>query len=133
MTAKCYTNGILNGIVKPWLEKDNNFVLEEDHDSSHGIPKGGQGLVQEWKRSNGLNHYFNCSGSPDLAPIENAWQPIKQNLKKYPHWTKEEIKEIASETQYDQISQKDINKWCLSMPERLQQVIDLEGKITSYQ
>ena len=132
MTAKYYTDEILNGIVKPWLERGDNFVLEEDHDSSHGIAKGGKGLPQEWKRLNRLNHYFNCTGSLDLAPIENAWQPIKQNVKKYPYLTQEEIKEIASETWYDQIRQKDINKWCLSMPERLQQVIDLEGKITSY-
>ena len=107
-------------------------MLEEDHNSSHGIPKDKKGIVQDWKRSHGLQHYFNCSGSPDLTLIENAWQPLKQALKRVPHWTKEEIEEIATEAWYDQLKQRSINKWVLSMPQRLQAVIDNEGHLTGY-
>ena len=84
MTAKCYRDEILEKIVKPWLETDD-FVLEEDHDSAHGIPRDGKGIVQEWKRENNLQHYFNYTRLPDLAPIKNAWQLLKQSLKRVLH------------------------------------------------
>ena len=132
LCARYNRDEILEKIVKPWLKTDD-FVLEEDHDSSHGIPRGGKGIVQEWKRSNNLQHYFNCSGSPDLAPIENAWQPLKQSLKRVPHQTKEEIEEIVTESWYEGLQQNTINKWCMSMPERLQAVIDNEGQFVGFQ
>ena len=131
MTAKHYRDEILEKIVKPW-QKEADFVLEEDQDSAHGIPRKGNGIVQQWKRNNGLVHYFNCSGSPDLSPAENAWQPLKQGLKKYPHWTLKEMEEIVCETWYDGLRQASINKWCMSMPQRLQAVIDAEGAMTSF-
>ena len=44
MTAKYYRDIILDQIVQPWLSTAN-FVLEEDHDSSHGIPQDKSGIV----------------------------------------------------------------------------------------
>ena len=55
------------------------FVLEEDGDSKHR-DSSKQNIVRQWKDSNGLISYFNCPGSPDLAPIENCWQAPKQML-----------------------------------------------------
>lgn len=39
-------------------------------------------IVRTWKerKENGLESYFNCHSSPDLAPIENCWQPVKRKL-----------------------------------------------------
>lgn len=72
MTALYYKNTILETIVKPWIDAGEEFVLEEDQDSAHGIMRYGRGIVQTWKRDIGLKNYFNCSGSSDLSPIENA-------------------------------------------------------------
>ena len=88
MTARGYVDKILEPVVKPWIYLNNNFVLEEDRDSGHGVAKtmtAATKLVKEWKQNNGLKSYFNCSGSPDLALIKNAWQPTKQYIRKYPH------------------------------------------------
>ncbi|KAF1936658.1 hypothetical protein EJ02DRAFT_479649 [Clathrospora elynae] len=71
LLLKVYHNQILEPIVKPWLERRDSFILEEDNDSRHG---GGSSsnIVAAWKRKYGLDSYFNCSNSPDLAPIENC-------------------------------------------------------------
>jgi hypothetical protein len=88
MTAQGYVDNILAPVVKPWIQSHSPFVLEEDRDSGHGVGKGNTAatmLVKEWKQNNSLKSYFNCSGSPDFAPIENAWQPCKQYVRKFPH------------------------------------------------
>jgi hypothetical protein len=72
ITMKVYRDEILEGVVKPWLRRGDYFVLEEDRDSSHGIGGSDRSIVKQWKKKNGLHHYFNCSTSPDLAPIENC-------------------------------------------------------------
>jgi hypothetical protein len=75
MTTDFYVNDILEPIVKPWIQNDPPFVLEENRDSGHGITKSNTvatTLEKTWKQKNHLTSYFNCSGSPDLAPIKNA-------------------------------------------------------------
>ena len=84
MTYQVYIDSILNPFVKSWLDRGDDFVLEEDGDSGHGTGRT-RNAVKTWKETNHLNHYFNCSSSPDLSPIENCWLPIKQHLRKYPH------------------------------------------------
>ena len=92
MSQKVYIDQILEPIVKPWIDAHHDFVLEEDGDSGHGPEKSN--IVRTWKEANGLEFYFNCHSSPDLAPIENCWQPVKQHLHKYPHWDDNTTKEF---------------------------------------
>jgi hypothetical protein len=98
MSLEVYRDQNLEPIVNPWLERGDDFVLEEDNDSSHG---GGASkkmyIVKKWKLDNHLDHYFNCPGSPDLAPIENCWRPPKQFLQRFPHWDEFETRELAIE------------------------------------
>ena len=131
MSRKVYRDEILEKIVKPWLSGPP-FVLEEDQDSAHGVPREGRGIVQTWKRQNNLQFYFNCSGSPDLAPIENAWQVPKQALRKFPHWTKVEMLDIATEAWEESLPQGVINRWIDSMPQRLEDVISGQGAMTGH-
>ena len=83
MSQQVYRDAILEPIVKLWLDAGQDFILEEDGDSGHGPSK--KNIVRTWKQEHGLRFYFNCAGSPDLAPIENCWQTPKQTLKKIPH------------------------------------------------
>lgn len=89
MTHRVYIDSILEPVIKPW-------ILEEDGDSGHG---GGIATnpVRRWKAEMGLKHYFNCLGSPDLAPIENLWQAPKQALRKIPHWDNESMRAIIND------------------------------------
>ena len=109
-------------------------MLEEDRDSGHGIAKintPATKIVKGWKQANGLESYFNCSGSPDLALIENCWQPMKQYIRKFPHYTKQDTMQLA-EKGWDTIKQEWINKRVDSMPDRFQDVISMNGRITGH-
>ncbi len=129
MSQKVYKEQILEPIVKPWLDAGQSFVLEEDGDSGHGPNKFN--LVRTWKQEHKLKQYFNCASSPDLAPIENCWQPVKDHLRKYPHWDDSTMKGLVYEG-WSYVPQKFINKSVRSMPDRLKAVIEGEGKMTGY-
>ena len=101
MSHRVYIDLILEPVVKPWLQdvqagRIKPFILEEDGDSGHGGGKQGN-IVRRWKTENGLKHYFNCPGSPDLAPIENCWQAPKQALRKVPHWDEVSMRAIIDD------------------------------------
>ncbi len=130
MSHRVYIDQILEPIIKPWLENGEQFVLEEDGDSGHGS-KSKTNIVRTWKKEHGLKSYFNCASSPDLAPIENCWQPTKAHLRKYPHWDDNATKGLIYDG-WDSVSQEFINHIVRSMPERLQAVINAEGKMTGF-
>lgn len=46
MTHQVYIDSILEPVVKPWLERGDDFVLEEDGDSGHGT--FGLNSHQQW-------------------------------------------------------------------------------------
>jgi hypothetical protein len=51
MSLSVYRNQILEPIVKPWLERGDDFVLEEDNDSGHGGDAlKRRTIVQSWKK-----------------------------------------------------------------------------------
>ena len=132
MTQKAYINQILEPIVKPWINRGDDFVLEEDNDSGHGPPRNKTNIVVDWKHKHGLEHYFNCPGSPDLAPIEDAWQPTKSHIRRYIHWEPDETRTLAQEG-WEGIDMDWINRHVLLMPARLQQLKDSEdGQLIGY-
>lgn len=124
MSQKVYKEQILEPVVKSWLDAGQSFVLEEDGDSEHGSSKSN--FVRTWKQEHGLKYYFNCALSPDLAPIENCWQPVKDHLRKYPHWDDTTTKDLIYEG-WSHVPQKFINRSIRSMPDRLKAVI--EGRV----
>ena len=128
LSLQVYHDTILEPVVKPWIKTHPHFILEEDNDSGHG---GGssRNLVARWKQREGLDYFFNCPNSPDFSPIENCWQPMKQHLKKFPHWNEFETRDLAREG-WQKVSQGFINTRINSMPQRLQDCIDMEGRIT---
>jgi hypothetical protein len=129
MTQIGYIEQVLEPVVKPWIRSGVNFVLEEDGDSGHGPSKSN--IVRKWKEDNHLKYYFNCHSSPDLAPIENCWQPPKQYVKKLPHWDEQNTRELAREG-WDKISQDFINERVKSMPQRLRDCIEMDGQMTGW-
>ncbi len=134
MSQRVYRDNILEPIVKPWIQdarqKGYSFTLEEDGDSGHG--HGSEtNIVATWKRENGLQWYKNSPGSPDLAPIENCWNPPKQYSRKYPYWDDFSTRELILEG-WDRCTQAYINHQVRTMKQRLQDVIRLDGQMTGY-
>ncbi|KAK4104753.1 hypothetical protein N658DRAFT_564522 [Parathielavia hyrcaniae] len=107
MSMQIYRDEILEKAVSPWLARDQ-FVLEEDGDSGHGTGKNN--IVRDWKQQHGLKYFFNTPGSPDLSPIENGWNVVKQYIAKFPSWTEEELQSLAVEG-WNTLSQETINRW----------------------
>ena len=124
MSQQVYIDKILELIVKLWLQTPHDFVLKEDGYSGHG--PGKSNIVCSWKEQNNLETYFNYHNSPDLVPIENYWQPVKQTLRKYPHWDDVTTKELIYEG-WTHVTQKFIKEKVAGMPERLQAVKDGGG------
>jgi hypothetical protein len=112
MTKKIYLEQILKGTVQKWIEKGEDFILEEDRDSGHGTSKkrrkDGQYAceVARWKEQNKVHCYFNAPSSPDLSPIENSWHLEKRELRQ------------QDQLEQDKFQAEIMLIW-LSIPERL--------------
>jgi hypothetical protein len=51
MSLEMYRDQILEPIVKPWLERGDDFVLEEDNDSGHGGGTSKKGNMEKEAQS----------------------------------------------------------------------------------
>ena len=125
MNQKTYIK-LLEAECSNWSQ---DIILEEDNDSGHGPSE--KNPVRKWKEQHHLQHYFNCAHSPDLAPIENAWQAPKAYLRKSAHWNDDTIRQLAEEG-WAALSRRTINTWILEMPIRLKRCIEGNGQITGY-
>lgn len=133
ISHKVYVDQILEKEVRKWVERGDDFVLEQDGAGGHGGgPKARwNNPVKVWFEKMGVKTFFNCHDSPDLAPIENCWQAPKDFCRKVPHWDVESLKEILREG-WKQVSQEFINGLVESMPQRLEDCIASGGKRTAY-
>ena len=91
MSAKVYRDAILEPEVRLWLERGDDFILEEDNDSGHGGKASKKNEAWIWKQQHGVKCFNNCPQSPDIAyPIKQCWQPLKARFNRRPYW--DEIK-----------------------------------------
>ncbi len=105
------------------------FTLAEDRDPSHG-PRG-QNIVKAWKAKHQLNHYFYCPGSLDWVPIENAWKYTESTVRNRMCPTHHDLVEACQEG-WKTLDQLMINAWVDSIPDRLNDTLKLEGKMTGH-
>lgn len=129
MSLQGYRDQILESIVKSWIQRSDDFVLKEDDNSGHDTGKSN--IIHKWKAENQLKAYFNCASSPDLSPIENCWQPTKQELYKHIHWDVQIIKDLIQKAWDQKVHQDFINSRTRSVPLRLKQVIETEGQFAT--
>ena len=122
---------ILNIMIKPLLEADEQFILKEDRDEAHGTNAPVNEMIRKWKRDNGLKTYFNAVNSSDLSVIETCTQPIKQHLRKQAISDEETLEAYMLEA-WGNLKQEYINEQILSMPQRLRDCIDAGGSMTGW-
>ena len=103
-------------------------MLEEDGDSGHGRGPTAKknNPVARWKKDIGLETYFNCAESPDLAPIENCWQAPKAYVQKRPHYNEQSLMELLLEG-WEKVTIPFINEQVHSMPQRLHDLYRGQG------
>jgi hypothetical protein len=78
-----------------------------------------------------LKYYISTAGSPDLTPIEYAWKAPKAYFKEHAIWDEDALKEAAIEGS-EALKQSTINEWVHSMPQRMHDVIKLDGQLTGW-
>jgi len=71
------------------------------------------------------------ANSPDLNPIENIWAILKQNVERRTVRNKEELVKVV-EDDWSKIDQELIRKTIESMPKRISQVVERNGKKCDY-
>ena len=73
------------------------------------------------------------ANSPDLNPIENLWHILRSNIRKRKVQPRNKQALIeALQEEWGKIDIEKVNNLCLSMPRRLQMVIDKKGGSTKY-
>lgn len=129
MTNTVYVEKILKGVVKQWIERGDDFILEEDRDTGHGT--GDESLARRYKQEIGLEYFFNAAGSPDLAPIENIWRSTKQQIASVDHWDDDTLKQAIKDA-WAAIKQPTIDKYIDSMQQRMKDLDDAGGQMTGW-
>ncbi|PTB66667.1 hypothetical protein BBK36DRAFT_1158632 [Trichoderma citrinoviride] len=144
MSMPDYCDKVLDKVVKPWLTASGPmaFVLEEDADVfAHGSASK-INLAQQWKDMHGLRCTFSCGESPDLSPLDSLWPPNKQwtsellkekdkDKEKERGWEDETLKKAAREA-WAALSQERVNMWVDAMPQRLQLVVEMDGRMVPW-
>ena len=131
MSQQVYHDVILNGPIAQWLARGDRFVLEEDGDSRHGGGNSAKGnIVRTWKEHNGLKHFFNTPGSPDLSPIENCWRAVKQYVKA--NFRLGSCLKALILKGWARLTQVSINKMVDSMVDRMEDVLAAKGQMTGW-
>jgi hypothetical protein len=128
MTGRVYIDLILTE-VKKWIDRGDDFILEEDKDSAHGV--GENSAVRAYKQEIGLEYFFNASGSPDLSPIENIWRAQKQKIKAIDHFDDDTLV-AAIHRCWDEISMTTVNKYIDSMTRRMESLARHRGEMTEF-
>ena len=132
LTSKIYIE-IFEAMVKPMLDRGDDFILEEDGDTSHGGPQSAKNNVaRRWKEDHPqLKHYTNAPHSPDLAPIEEIWGDLKEKVDCMPHYTEEEAWILCQEA-WEAIPLSRINELVGRWPHVLLEVIQRDGAMTAH-
>jgi transposase len=130
---------ILKGYRDEAEAKGKGFIFQEDNDGGYGT-RSQENSARLYKDQINLDFIDDWPAfSPDLSPIENVWRILKQRVRQHEPRTKEELKR-AIEVEWEALTQQEINrvvwgtekgrKW--TMRDRLQAVIDNEGRMTKY-
>ena len=137
MNAHDYVDAIMDGeMFDFWMESSEGLgqvIMMEDGAGYHkGITtKRREQLEQDGWQGWGPGTW--PSSSPDLNPIENLWHILRSNIRKrrvQPRNSKALIEALQEE--WAKIDMEMVGTLCLSMPRRLQAVIDAKGRSTKY-
>jgi transposase len=130
MNGEIYSAEVLPYHIKhlQWLQAKQKHIywFQEDNDPSHGT-KNPMSLPARLKIDSDLKCLTHPPQSPDLNPIEAIWQIIKERLKGGKWKTAEEFKE-AIQSEWRQVTQREIRRRIREMPSRCQQVYNTKGE-----
>ena len=115
--------GIITSVVIPTV-REHGLVFQDDNATPHRTAKVRQALVQA-----GVPSLPWPSRSPDLSPIEHAWDELGRRIRdnySIPPTNLEELFQRLTE-QWNNIDQESLDCLCDSMPKRLEACIRSRG------
>ncbi len=122
VTKKSYYEHIVP-LIKKELERFVGGILMDDNAPGHAAKDTRQKL-----QDLGIERLPWPPASPDLNPIENIWQQIKQNLRKYtPAITTVSQLQEAVQKEWDVLDWVAILQLIETMPARIKAVIEAKG------
>lgn len=129
MNSKDYIR-ILEGSLLPFLRKNRRkkFTFQQDNAAIHTSKE-----TKQWIKDQKLDLLEWPARSPDLNPVENLWGILVRRIyaegKQYA--TVDELKAAISEA-WENIEKSVLQNLVNSMPNRVFQVINRNGKVTDY-
>jgi len=129
ITGMRYVEEVLHPVVRPFHGAvGENFLLMHDNARPHVAT-----LVSEYLESHGIETMDWPARSPDLNPIEHAWDMLGRRIqRRQPAPTTVRELEVALVEEWESIPQDSFRNLIQSMPRRLQECIQARGGHTSY-
>jgi hypothetical protein len=132
-----YIKYFLEPIVKPFFDKQRaegvfDWVFEEDNEGAHGT-KSTLNAPNNFKNNHRITQMRpgQPGNSGDLSPIENVWRILKQRVKKRKPTTQAQLRQFIFE-EWDKITIAEINKYILTMEDRMKECLDRDGNVTTF-
>jgi len=129
MTEKYYCQRLLlvymNAVHQARLKEPQPWLLQEDNDSSHGTRT--YTLARQLKDANWIDTLRHPAQSPDLNPMEAAWNILKQRVRRRAWETLEDLKGILQE-EWSKITMEEVRARIRDMPRRCQVLVSTGGK-----
>lgn len=126
MNSEVYMERVLSQVVKGWIDKGHDFILQEDRDSAHTSKE-----TEAYKKKISLEYYYTPGRSPDMTAIETIALIFKAEYRKQLRTTKQQCID-AAEHAWKQISQEKINNVIRNMTTRYQKCVELDGQMTAF-
>jgi transposase len=104
----------------------NNWILLEDNDPKHRAK-----ITNEYRKRKKIDRLSWPSNSPDLNPIENVWNYLKNKVAKYHPSNLIQLKSTIRKVWYN-LPEEMARNLVLSMTNRLKQVIKARGDVIDY-
>ena len=97
-----------------------------------GDPAHRSRVVKKWLKDNHVPVLEYPRNSPDLNPLENAWNYMKNKVHEAHSTNIQTLKEVPMKLYWVQIYAEYFRKFAESMPNRLHSVIKAKGHMTKY-
>jgi hypothetical protein len=114
---------LLERTVKPWLDRGDQFILEESAEGEHG-PKDNNNVVQKWKKKAGLHYYMNFASGEDVNVAGREWLETTKVR------TPDQARNVIMEA-WGKVRQEWIDHRVEFLPLRLSEVIQNGGKLST--
>ena len=110
------------------MDLRNTTIFQHDGARCHTAKS-----VQQWLQEQGVEVLEPWSGnSPDLNPIENCWDVVKNKVRSHKPSSHAELIKTIKQVWTQQISATYCEKLVTSMPRRIQAILKAKGKHTKY-